>query len=107
MMDLRKWEPVRHNRLPESLLFISNDVSRIQQQRLGQPGQRTSSPIRRYHGLPERSLVNPLLYRPSASRRSALVSGMSSSSSPGNPKATLAFSALGSQPTTNAGTIAW
>lgn len=53
VMNFRQWDPVRHDRLPEAFVVIRDDVSRIEQDRLGQPGERATPVVCCDHSLPE------------------------------------------------------
>ena len=64
MVDLRERQPIWHDRLSELLILVGNDMGGIQEQRFWQSRQGTPSAVRRDHGFPERSLVNPLLHLP-------------------------------------------
>ena len=59
MMDLRQRQAIRDDRLPKLLVRIHDDVSGIEQPRLGQMGDRTATSVGAQDGIPKRCLVQP------------------------------------------------
>jgi hypothetical protein len=53
VMDFRQWNAIRHDWLPQSLVLIGDDVSRIEQDRFGQPGERATPVVCCDHSLSE------------------------------------------------------
>jgi hypothetical protein len=50
-MDFRQKYTVRYDRLTEPLVVVRDDVSRIEQDRCRESGERTTAVVRRNHGL--------------------------------------------------------
>ena len=60
VMDLGKRNAVRNHRLAKLLVPVRDDMSRVEQQRLGQARQRAAAIVGGDHGFAERRLVQPL-----------------------------------------------
>src|SRR5215467_2667811 len=63
MVDFRQRDTIGHHRLAELLVFVGDDVGRIQEKWLGQARQRTSATIGGDDGFAERCLMQALLNR--------------------------------------------
>jgi len=61
VIDFRERNTIRNDWLPEPLIFVSNDMGGIEQQRFRQPGQSAATIVSSDYGLAERRLVQPLL----------------------------------------------
>ena len=106
VMDFRQWYAVRHNRLPKSLVVVRDDVSRIEQDRLRQPGKRATTVVCRNYGLAERCLMQALFDGPQSISQFQAGFRRCEDAFSASPKATLAFKVVASHPAIKAGSIA-
>ena len=60
VMDFGERDAVRNHRLAKLLISVRDDMSRVEQQRLGQARQRAAAVVGGDNGFPERRLVQPL-----------------------------------------------
>jgi hypothetical protein len=60
MMDLGQRQPIRHDRLSKLLVRIGDDVSRIEQPRLGQMRDRTATAVGAQDGISKGCLMHKL-----------------------------------------------
>ena len=63
VMNFRERDAIRHHRLAELLVLVRDDMSRVEQQRFGQPRQRAAAIVGGDDGLAERRLMQPLFDR--------------------------------------------
>lgn len=62
VMDFGERDAVRNHRLAKLLISVRDDMSRVEQQRLGQARQRAAAVVGGNNGFAEGRLVQPLFY---------------------------------------------